>query len=382
MPSLLHRLKISEVSSVPRGAGDGVKILMMKIDRDAKDVIDLPNFLGKSEDTAGSVFSTAVRFGADVIKVAAAQGAMNKSIDEIEKNVDEAGQAAAVAKSLSQCVEHLAKLVTREKIDDFKAAVAAFTVSKGETPMTEAEKTEFDALKKSNGELMSTVSKLSLDVAIGKMSKVHQDYVEWLKTAEAATAIGETTEKMQAFVEKFCKADVAGRDKVIKEFPPKKPAAAADDAGDDDKMGKMIAKAIEDSPIVKALVLENNALKNVGKLADFQKQAVDLGLPESHGEVMMKAFSGDPEAIKKHGEFLKGLVNQAKTGEIFKEFGGDGGPTGATAYDKIKALGEELRKLDPSLSPQQARAKVLMNPANAALVQQNKSEENARRRAA
>src|SRR6266705_1944149 len=30
MPNLLHRLKISEVSSVRRGAGDGVRVILMK----------------------------------------------------------------------------------------------------------------------------------------------------------------------------------------------------------------------------------------------------------------------------------------------------------------------------------------------------------------
>jgi len=32
---------------------------------------------------------------------------------------------------------------------------------------------------------------------------------------------------------------------------------------------------------------------------------------------MLKMYAGDPEAIKKHGEMLKALVNQGKTSETF-----------------------------------------------------------------
>jgi hypothetical protein len=368
--NLLHRLKIGEVSSVARGAGEGVKIVLMKIDRSASDVLDLPNFLSKD---GSNIFTVAVQCGADVQKVAAAQSAMAKSIAEIEKNFAEAEQQPALETSLNQCIEFLGKLVPAAKSDAFKAAVTAITpVSKGAT-MTDAEKAA--ALLKEAGlqKTIDDLTKVATDAQRGVLVlKAKSEHQEYIKKAELEGA------KLDEFLAK--KDDE--RDAFIKEFPPKKKPAVDPDEQKD--VGKLVAKALADNPLFKTLSEQLATLTKADKLATFKKQATDLGLPESHGEVMMKAFEGDADAIKKHGEFIKGLVEQARTGKIFEEFGDNNiNKTGASAYDRVVAKGEELRKLDPSLSPQQARAKVMTNPANADLVAEVKKEEAlARRRAA
>lgn len=368
MPNLLHRLKINEVSSCKRGAGEGVKVVMMKIDRDDKRPDGQP-FI-KANTSLVWFMKTAIEMGAPIAAVAKAEVAMNASIAEIEK-IPETEQLAALETSLSQCVEHLVGLVPQEKVDDFKAEVSAVT-QESNMP-TEAEKAAIAKAEKEQNERYEKLEKsnaaLTRQVSILSMSKEHQEYLP-VMPVEATVLVAEQ--------DKFIAATPEQRDETMKAFPPKKkkPVEACDD-----DMGKTIEKAIAESPLVKSLVKENTEFKKAARLVDFQKQARDIGLPEAHGEIMMKAFDGDPEAIKKHGEMIKGMAEQIRTGKVFTEFGKGGGGegTGTSAYDQIKLKGEELRLLDPKLSPQQARTKVMENPANAELVQRHKSEETARR---
>jgi hypothetical protein len=370
MPNLLHRLKINEVSSCKRGAGEGVKVVLMKIDRETDP---------KASASVLSIFKTAIEHGAAIADVAKAEVAMNKVTADIEKNLGEAEQTAALEKSLSQCVEHLAGLVPKEKVDAFQAAVSAVT-EESHMP-TEAERLAKEKadneLKKTLDDMQKSNAALTRQVAILSMSKEHQDYLPVMPFEPA---------ELVAAQDKFIAATPEKRDEAMKAFPPKgkKPPPGNTADNDADDVTKKLEKAIAESPLVKSLVAENTEFKKAARVIEFQKQAVDIGLPASHGEVMMKAFDGDKDAIKKHGEMIKGMSEQIRTGKVFEEFGkaGGGEGTGATAYDQIKLKGEELRKIDPKLSPQQARTKVMTDPANAELVQRHKAEETARRRAA
>ncbi len=437
MPAkLLHRLKINEVSSVPRGAGEGVRIVLMKRDFSAKErkhaastgaampdgsfpihneedlhnairlagnaknpaaakehikqraesmgmssaipddwkeddtakgIIDLPAFLG--DDLSKNLYGVAVAHGANEVAVAKARVAMTKALDNIDKIQDEEQQRVALEKSLTQCIDFLARLVPAAKVDVFKAAVAAITVEK-ENPMTEAEKKAAEekekAREKEMEKLKETCAKQSRQIGLLMAKADHRDFIVVAKLDDAAidAFLAKSDDEREAFV----KAE------------KKKKKPEHDD--EDDKTEKAIAKAIAESPLVKSLQATIEKLTGDTSLEAFKKQAVDLGLPAAHGEVMMKAFKGDPDAIKKHTELLKALVAQDRTAAIFKEFGDNGAQTGATAYEQICAKAEELRKHDPSLSPQQARAKIISNPANRDLVARNKQEETARRKAA
>lgn len=400
MPRLLQNLKIREVSSVSRGAGKGVKVMLMKM-RDGTALTPQHNeTLDKSLER---MFEVSAEHGVPPENVTKARMALGASIAEIEKNVAAEDQQPAIEKSLSQCVDYLTGLVPVAKAEAFLAAVSAF--SKKDPAMTpeQLQKMIDDAvgkvvepIKKSLADSTALVTKQAEEIELLKMSEPHRDYAIWLKSEEGVAALGETAEKVGEFVKKFVAADVAGRDKVIKAFPPKKAKGKkvmdtdATDAGNPD-LDDAVAKALEDNPILKTLAKENAALKkslstivDASVVAEFAKKARDLGLPEAHGEVMRKAYTGDAEAIKKHEEFLKGIANQALTGVIFSEFGKGGDASGATAYDVIKAKADDLRKTaeGSKLSPQQARAKIMMDPMNKELVDRNKAEENARRRAA
>lgn len=395
MPRLLQNLKIREVSSVSRGAGKGVKVMLMKM-RDGTALTPQHNeTLDKSLER---MFEVSAEHGVPPENVTKARKALSASIAEIEKNVTAEDQQTAIEKSLSQCVDYLTGLVPVAKAEAFLAAVAAF--SKKDPAMTpeQLQKMIDDAvgkvvapLQKSLTDSTALISKQADEIALLKMSEPHRDYAIWLKSEEGVAALGETADKVGEFVKKFVAADVAGRDKVIKAFPPKKKGTKPDPDADAN-LDDAVAKALENNPVMKTLAKENADLKkqlgtitDAGAVAEFAKRAKDLGFPEAQGEVMRKAYAGDAEAIKKHEEFLKGVSNQAATGIIFKEFGNGGGDAGgATAYDVIKAKADELRKTEAGskLSPQQARAKIMMDPMNKELVDRNKAEENARRRAA
>lgn len=355
MPNLLHRLKINEVSSCKVGAGHGVKVMLMKSE-DAK-----PAPLA---DTAiGKIFHAAIANGVPIAEVGKAEVAVNKLADDIEK-IEEGQQMSQLEKILSQCVEHLAGKVPVGKQDAFEAAVSAAT-KESPMPIDAALQKTIDDLTASNAALLRKVS-------LVEMTKEHREYFDVMPFEGV-----ELTKAQDGFLA----ATVAKRDEVMKTFPPKKnpKPKTGDDVDDMDKMNKAIAE----NPMVKSLVAENASFKKAARVTEFSARAKALGLPETHGEVMMKAYDGDAEAQIAHDKMVKQLVtaaqNQTAASDLFKEFGSTGTGIAGTAYEKIQALGEELRKTDKNLSPQQARTKVLMDPANADLVKQHKNEESKRR---
>lgn len=395
MPRLLQNLTIKEVSSVKRGAGKGVHVLLMKMA--GGDVDEIPLFLPPREPVAKStslidkLFDLSAEHDVPADKIAKARKALGQAIEGVDAGGDEATQQAAIEKSLSQCLDYLTALVPVAKVEAFQAAVAAISKKEPTMPIDPDLQKQLDTLNKGMTAANATIAKQAEELAIIKMKPEHQEYVSWLKT-DGVAELGEPAEKVTAFVAKFIAADEAGRDKVIKAFPPKKKGdPKVDDP--DDATAKAIAKALENSPVLKSIVTENADLKKRlteadarNATAEFAKKATDLGLPAAHGEVMRKAYSGDAEAQKAHEAMLKGIANQAATGVIFKEFGQGGGGegTGVMAYDLIKQKAEELRKTEAgkNLSAHQARAKVLEDPMNKELVDRHKSEERARQKAA
>lgn len=385
MPHLLSRLKINEVSSVTRGAGHGVKIVLMKMDgavckECGKDGGHLAKCsMAKSDEPQLlltkqmiDVFAAATKYGAPTDEVAKADAAMAQVLLVIhKKELPADDEKAAVEKSINQCVEHLTGLVPEQARGEFTAAVAAIpALSKGEEDMTPEDLKK--ALDAALAPIILKVDASALDVTLLKMTPEHREYYGQIEKDDAKSD--------------FIKADGEGRDKIVKAFPPKKktPAGMQDDSDIDKAQANAIAKAISESPILKAVTDQlADAKKTIAtltgttELAKFSKMAVDAGLPEAHGEVMMKAFAGDPAAQTKHAEMLKALANQTDTAVIFAEFGKAGGDgTGVNAYAQIRAKAEELRKTDAGkgLTIHQAVNKVMSDPANSELVAREKAE--------
>lgn len=294
MPRILRNLRIEEVSGVDRGAGEGVRVLLMKRD-------DAPP---------------------------------NTENDDMTKLLDDPA--------------------TKKSLEDMIAKAVG-----------DASKASGEALAKANAE-----------IAFLKMSPEHQEYATEMKLdGEALT--------------KFVGADVEGRDKVIKEFPPKKAKKkGAKDGSDIDKADD------EDSELAKRVAKSEGENADLRKRLDgyehdkqvilFGKRAIAAGLKEEDGELMRKAYGGDADSQaaldKRIGELTKQNKTLLEKGDVFRE-NGTALPGGGDAYKSLEAKAEELRKTEAGskLSPQQAFTKVYTDPANAELAQQHRADEAKKR---
>ena len=171
-------------------------------------------------------------------------------------------------------------------------------------------------------------------------------------------------------------------------FPKKKPAKNPDKTDDKDEG---VEKAFDLPPEIKKALDENADLKKrLSTLEDeregtaFGKRAVSLGLPETHGDVLRKAYKGDADAIVKLEAIIKGLTAQVESSKLFGEIGsvGKGAPNTAKAEieQKASAYREGQIAIGKSLSPQQAFTKVYLDPANADLKKRYDAEEAATKR--
>lgn len=322
-PRRLHRLKIDEVSSVNRGAGEGVHVLLMK--RDADD--------GNNQET-----KTMKNL------IAKANAALQESVASIMADDDLVDKQSALDETLKQYGEHVETL-----------AASAAKVEKG-TPVTDDLKKQLDDATAAIAKLTTDIAIVTKNLAIEKMSKDHKDYMDQLGSQDAKDA--------------FASKSPDERDACMKDTPAKKSAAP--------DLPEHIKKQLEEAVDTKVRLAK---LEEKDTRAEFAKKAVGLGLAESQGEMLRKAYSGDKEAMGEIEKLIKGQNEQIRTGKVFAEFGKVGGAP-ASAQDALKVKGDELRKADPTLTPEQAFTKAYGDPANRDLVAQSKQEHAERVRAA
>lgn len=237
----------------------------------------------------------------------------------------------------------------------------------GEIQMTDAELQA--AIKKSAEDAAATVTatftaelaKRDATIAVLKMSPTHKAYYD--QCDEAAK---------KAFTE----ADDAEKDKMIADKPVKKAAEPVVQSQVTD-----LAKRLDDATAQNAELRKRLDAVDLEKAqADFVKRAAGLGLTQpGDGEIMRKAYAGDKDSQlafeKRQAEVVTALNKQAETGKLFSEFGSSMAKQGS-AYQSLVAKGEELRKSQPTLTVEQAFAKVYEDPANREMVALYKSEEN------
>jgi hypothetical protein len=274
MPRVLKDLTITEVSSVDRGAGEGVKVLLMK-------------------------------------------------------------------RAINTPTPEEAEMTEQELNDKIAKAVAAALA-----PVVAA----------SAGEL----AKRDAEIAVLKMSPAHKAFMD-------------DNCKDEASKKAFTEMDDAQRDQHMNSFKKSADAATSGDLAKRDQ----VIKAQEDTIV--ALTKRLDAYDLEKAQAVFTKRAADLGLNEpGDGEIMRKAYAGDPTAQAqfeaRQATVVAALRKQAETGALFNEFGTSKGVV-SKAYDALEAKAAELRKTDKSLTKEQAFAKVYEDPENAVLVAQNKADE-------
>ncbi len=411
MPALLKDLKISEVSSVDRGAGEGVKIMLMKSDAEIDAYLkrefsdderkelassgkalpdgsfpianksDLENAIhafGRAKDkakTKAHIIARAKALGCsdlipegwDVGKslgahISAAGAALVKSAWSIFKDTAVVDKAAALTESLGQFEEHLQGAIPAELSKAVEAELALKSAKdcsmteaekKAAEEKAEAEKKKEEAEKaKEHEDNKKALAKALHELAVLKLSPVHQDYMDAHNWDE---------KDKQNFLEKSPEE----RDDHMKKNPIAKRLP--------DAVQKRLDEAEADRKILKAL-------QEKDEIATFAKRATDIGLAATAGEILRKAYRGDADGIKKLEELIKGITAQVDTSKLFGEFGSSHGvDVTGKAWDRLQKLAGEYRdsqiKIGKKCSIDQAFVKVYTDPANKSLKEEHDRDE-------
>lgn len=326
MPRILRNLKINEVSGVDKGAGRGVKIMLMK--RDEGDGLDWT--------AARKALKTTNKQSDDT-----ALAALRDAITSIIEDDDVVNKADAVSESIEQFNEYIEQESDMADKDGLKITTADLTelVNKKVAEAVEPLKAE--------------IAKRDDEIGLLKMTEAHKKFHDDIDGVDAKKAFAAMTpEQRDAHIEK--------KGKTTKR---------------DDEVDKRFVELAKENSDLKKQVGE---MLGARRQVEFSKRAIEVGLTEADGEIMRKAYDGDPEAQtalnKRFTETLKAAQAQAKTSVIFGEFGKAGsGPS--SAYGELEAKAAELRKTDPKLSQAQAFSKAYTDPANAEIVQRDKQEQ-------
>jgi hypothetical protein len=456
MPRELTKLRVSEVSSVDRGAGEGVRIMLMKRDaalpadveayikREFSDddrkrlaesgaamkdggypienKADLHNAVqafGRAKDkpaTRRHIIARARSLGAvDALPEAwkvEKRGMLATILEKIglkkqasdfettQANVEAAEYAQGMVEEFSEAIDSLQQSICSIMCDqdctDKQGAIdatieqyrqhvqggvpegieqamrgaalaaAGFTLTDQGTivkgaAMTDDEKKKLEQDKAAEKDGREKAEKALVvakrEIAILKMSDKHKAYV---------AARGDDMKQDEK--DKFADMEPAERDAHMDKHP------VPEDA--EKRIAEEVTKRIASDPTVLALKKRNDELAAAAELTTFTKRAVEIGLGESHGATIQKAYAGDKAAIDTLLGIIKGAGEQARTAGIFKEFGSSTGTAVGddSAHAQLTAKAAELRKSDPKLSEAQAFAKVYQDPANVALAKRERAE--------
>jgi hypothetical protein len=423
MAKRLVNLKIDEVSSVDRGAGEGVRIMLMKRDaaREAaidaylkrefsdaerkeleakghampgggypietkEDLHDAIQAFGRAKDKAATkahIKRQAARLGAtDMLPddwvskaeaaalLVAAGDALKASVAAIGADASIVGKADAVAAEVDAFKKFLAEVIPSEVVDALAADIAKEcsnmteaekkAADEAEVKRKEKEKAEREAEKKRAEETEKALAKALREIAILKMAEDHKKYMD----------DAEMTEEER---EKFAAKSPGERDQHMKDNPIEKRLPAA--------IQKALADAAADREILKGL-------REKDEIATFAKRAVDLGLVESQGEILRKAYSSDaaiaaPARVELE-KLIKGLTKLRDESSLMKELGSNKPAAGdGTAAGDLQAKADELRAgaltKGGKMTPEQAWTKAYTDPANATLKKRYDAEEIAKR---
>lgn len=153
-------------------------------------------------------------------------------------------------------------------------------------------------------------------------------------------------------------------------------AAKAEFRGFDHEARKAaMAKAVElPADVAKRLAEADEMRKRLETLeakdtaAAMTKKATEAGLPAEFSATLTKAYAGDKAGVDALVAEIAKLNEQVNKGDLFKEFGTARGGDGLEPYAQITAKAEEVRKSNPKLTIEQAKALVIENPANVELV--------------
>jgi hypothetical protein len=287
---------------------------------------------------------------------------------------ENANKDELVDKTVDQFVDHVADL-SADSIKALSGGDPDDPPSEDEMNVAAMKKVLGLADNATEQDVIATVTKLAAAETHAdkeKIAKLEKDLADANKAATVAAELAKAdfSETERAFYnnlsddaakESFRKADHAGRMTQMEKREPEL-LELAKKVAENEALRKRVEKLEEDKA-----------------LAEFTKEAIDAGLPESEGRtwMLMAKNAKSPEekaAVAKMKGHLKSAIAAAKEGGLFKEFGATGRAEPLSAYEELEAKAAELRKVDPKLSKSQAFAKVYADPENAKLAQRERAE--------
>ena len=105
----------------------------------------------------------------------------------------------------------------------------------------------------------------------------------------------------------------------------------------------------------------------------FAKRAADIGLMPVAGAMFRKAYAGDVKAQMEVESLIKGLIEQADTGALFKNFGHNNA-VDDSASAEFMAKVADVKKANPNLTDAQAYSRAYTAPANRDIVKRMRTE--------
>lgn len=321
MPRQLTNLRIDEVSSVDRGAGEGVRITLMKRHPDEQK---------KREDNAFKALELALGSIVGADKVGQAVKCFKQFHDFMNEPPKESDMSP----------EEMTKFVNDSVAKAVAEALKSAGVIKDDNcPPDEAEKAK-------------------------KPAKPRNDNTVGNGDAPDETGGGDSAadkKARQALVKAFGEADAA---LIIKALGVADPAQA--------EIAKRDAVIIDLQKHVASLVEKTQK-------DDFAKRATTIGLRSEDGEMLRKAYNGDVASLRAMEEIIAKLNVQVEKGGLLNEIGSAGGGA-ANAYDQLMAKARDIRQksVEGGKPLTEAAAFVKAMELNPDLAKQEKAEREAK----
>jgi hypothetical protein len=297
----------------------------------------------KSEETALSKFLGLFKsFGR-------ATSALSESVKSIIDDKSAADKGALLDQTIKQFSEHVE--------DELEKTLS------GEGPGADSEEDDMSPeLKKALG-LAETASEADAVAAITKRDEDHAQLAADMEILKAALSDDEKS---------FHNALKSDDDK--KAFRGLSRDQRKTRMNKRDDLPPEVKKALDEAEDLKKRLA---VLENERELESFKKRAVEIGLTDAQGELLMKAHKGDATSLKKIEDAIKGLHEQIATGKLFTEFGTSQGGE-VDAYAEITAKAIDIKKANPKLTIEKAKTMVIEDPANAELMKRYNAEQRAK----
>jgi hypothetical protein len=369
MPHTLKGLRVDEISLVDAPANPGaLAVLFKRKDQSMPTEAEIAAAAAKKSKDSSVLDRLLTRLG---IGKRATRDTLDPDtyIDAASASVDKA--TAALATSISSIMADAALTdkgpAIEKSLAEFRAFTADATTEQVEKAMrdvalatsTVRKDDEMPTPEEQVAALTKQLEDANLELAKAKMSAKHSKFMDGLSGDAKGKFAAKSPDDREAQVN----------------------AASDNDADDKDtkKRGDVeLSKALGEVADLQKRLATFEAER---ELSDFRKRATSIGVGEAQAEILLKASKGDNDAFGKVLEMVKAATTAARTGAIFKEFGGTGGTGGASsAKAEIEAKAETLMKAEPELSPILARVRV--RKANAELAQRERDEERAASRGA